>query len=91
VGARPLPTLHLSGLHVTDVDEKLLQNGLPVDEGGTADRAGKLNALRVGDLVEDRDGRPIAQEDPLGVDGYRISHVFSLAMPTGDIVENVLR
>jgi len=62
-------------LHVAVLLEEGPEPGFALGEVRTGDNARELDAVRLRDVVEYRDGRSVPQEDPLGVDGYRVAHV----------------
>ncbi|MSR35632.1 MAG: hypothetical protein EXR95_03160 [Gemmatimonadetes bacterium] len=56
-------------LHVAAVGEHPAQIPFTLREQGLRDQPRELDALWIGDGVEDLDRSPVAEEDPLGVHG----------------------
>lgn len=71
-------TFHLRGRHalvdVTVLDEQEMHAHLAVGKRRLCDLPCELDPVDLGDLVENRDGCPVPQEDTLRVNGYGICH-----------------
>ncbi len=54
--------------------KQLFEPILPLPERRLRDDSCKFHPVGLRNAVQNRDGRAVAKEDALGVDGYRISH-----------------